>query len=174
MSSILAKVSLSWLWQPVVVAGLIACLGLTLKAPTAAYLAEIQEAAEARREGGKRVLDILALCGNLEKVSVQGERERWISQLDEATRWLVDNWQRYALTYPNALHLQHLMAGYAGAVRGEWLSDQPLEQRVDRIRELTARVQTIYFAGRLRSAGRRPPAARELRQMIGLFPGSPS
>ncbi len=136
-----------------------------------------------RRECGKRVFDILALCDNLEKVpaaptavrpSLQGERERWISQLDEATRWLADNWQWYALTYARALNLRGLMLNYPGEVRGVWLSVRPLEQRVRRIEELTALVQTIYFEGRLRSAGRRRGAIEELREMISPPPGSPS
>ena len=176
------KVSLSWLWHPVVInvasAGLVALGGYVFKKRTAIYLGGIQKAAEARRECGKRVLDILALCSNLEGVSaeyslLQGERERWISQLDEATRWLADNWQWFALTYVKAFGLGKLTAEYAGAVRGEWLSDHPLEQRVHRIRELTALVQSIYFAGGLRSAVDRPDAVKELREMISPPPGSP-
>ena len=179
MSNILAKVSLSWLWQPTAVniasAGLVALGGYTFKKRTAFYLGGIQEAAEARRECGKQVLDILALCKDLEGTSatdgtyspsLQGERERWIGQLDEATRWLADNWQLFALTYVKVLGLGKLMAEYAGAVRGEWLSNHLLEQRVHRIWELTALVQDIYFAGGLRSARRRPDAIRELRETI--------
>ena len=166
-----AEVSLSWLWQPVAAnltsAGLVAFGADALRGPAAVRLADIQGAVEARRECSKRVLDILALCIDLECDWPPGERERWISQLGEATRWLADNWQWFALTYAKAGDLPGMMAGYAGAVRREWLSDHPLEQRVRRIRELTERVQTIYFVHRLRSAGDRPVAIKELREMIG-------
>ena len=64
---------------------------------------------------GESVLDILALCSNLENVHVQseirdplrsrlqGERDRWVSQIDERTIWLADHWQHFALGYSRRL-----------------------------------------------------------------------
>jgi hypothetical protein len=171
-------VSLSWLWHPVAVnvvsAALIAAGGFVLKPQVAHSL----EAIEGRRECSNRVLHILALCSNLEGTatnpspSVQGERDRWISQLDEATLWLADNWEAYALTYAGWLGGQ--IAGYAGLARGTWLSGNPLEQRVHTIREATAQVQTLYFAGRIRSLPHIPAAHRRLQKMLNQSSGGPS
>ena len=57
------------------------------------------------------ILDLLALCANLQMVTIsntneeprrsrlQAERQRWETQIGEVTTWLIDHWQRYALGY---------------------------------------------------------------------------
>ena len=122
----------------------------------------IQAAHDNRDRFGDSVLDILALCANLEKVQiesdlpdslrsrVQGERDRWLSQVDETTTWLVDHWQRFALGYSKRLDLMNIVARYVTAARGLWLSELPLDQQVRMLRELTEHVQNIYFTRRWR------------------------
>jgi hypothetical protein len=143
-------------------AATVAAIGLTVGPRLAARGKRIQAAYDSRDRFGDSVLDILALCKNLETVPLsseitdpfrsrlQGERDRWLSQVDEITTWLVDHWQRVALGYARPMGIRNLVVRYVAAGRGLWLSDRPLEERVRLLRELTEHVQIIYFARRLR------------------------
>jgi hypothetical protein len=137
-------------------------IGLTVGPRLAARGKRIQAAHDSRDRFGDSVLDILTLCTNLEKVQVgselpdplrsrlQGERDRWVTQIDERTTWLVDHWQWFALGYTKRMNVMNLAVRYVAAARGLWLSDRPLDDRVRMLRELTGHVQTIYFTRRWR------------------------
>ena len=136
-----------------------------------------------RDDFGARVLDLLALCGKVEDVAASGgageglgpalagERDRWVGQIDEITVWLIDHWQRFALTYSGLLGLRDAVARYAAAVRGVWLSDRPLEERARMVRELTEPVQTLYFASRWRVLGSIARERARLLAMLASFDG---
>jgi hypothetical protein len=163
-------VFLSWLLQPAVGYVVTAILGAVVQAWTASRLKGIKE----RRKFSKRVLKILALCSNLEgTINIEGasaaaDRERWIGQLDEAIRWLADNWQRYALTFIDVADVRKLITGYGGAACAAWQSAAPLDERLRKVRGLTERVNDVYFAsGRLRRVKQVGAAKRELKEMIG-------
>lgn len=95
-------------------------LGLTVGPRLAARAKRIQTAFESRDQFGDSVLDLLALCGNLEKVVIppdvgdplksrlQSERGRWLAQIDEITTWLLDHWQRVALGYAGAMGVRFM------------------------------------------------------------------
>jgi len=137
-------------------------IGLTFGPRTAARSKRIQAVHDDRDRFGAGVLDILALCNNLEQITIprdatderrarlQAERDRWLTQIDDITAWLADHWQRVALSYAGAMGLRDLVARYIGAARGLWLSGRPLDERVRMLRELTEPVQTIYHASRWR------------------------
>jgi hypothetical protein len=115
-----------------------------------------------RDQFNDRVVDILALCGNLEAVpqspgsggqvgaKVQAERDRWVRQIDEITAWMVDHWQGFALTYLGAAGIRGLLTEYVMVARGVWISGRDLDERVRLLKELTEPVQTIFFASRWR------------------------
>ena len=159
---------------------------LTVGPRLAARGKRIQAAHDSRDRFGDSVLDILALCANLEKVQiesdlpdslrsrVQGERDRWIGQIGETTTWLVDHWQRFALGYSKRLDLLNLVARYVTAARGLWLSDLPLDQRVRMLRELTEHVQNIYFTRRWRVVTTIRQEITELRTKLDLLEGNAS
>lgn len=144
----------------------------------------IQAAHDSRDRFSDSVLDILALCGNLENFQVepdlpdllrcrmQGERDRWVSQLDETTIWLADHWQRFALGYSRRMNLVNLATRYVAAVRGLWLSDRPLDGRARMLRELTGHVQTIYFTRRWRVMTTVPKEITELRTKLDALEGN--
>lgn len=158
--------------------------GLTVGPRLAARGKRIQAAHDDRDRFGDSVLDILALCGNLEKVQIdsdlpdsqssrlQGERDRWIGQIDEITIWLTDHWQRVALGYSKRLNVMDLVVRYIGAARGLWLSDRPLDQRVRMLRELTGHIQNIYFARRWRVVTIIPQEITELRSKLDALEGN--
>ena len=161
-----------------------ALTGLTVGPRLAARGRRIQAAHDDRDRFGDSVLDILALCGNLEKVQIesdlpdslssrlQDERDRWIGQIDEITIWLVDHWQRVALGYSKRLDVMSLVARYVAAARGLWLSDRPLDQRVRMLRELTGHIQTIYFTRRWRVIPIISQEITELRTKLDALEGN--
>ena len=161
-------------------------IGLTVGPRLAARGKRIQAAHDSRDRFGDSVLDILALCSNLEKVHVQseirdpmrsrlqGERDRWLSQIDERTIWLADHWQQFALGYSRRLDVRDLVARYVGGARGLWLSGRPLEERVRMLRELTEHIQTIYFARRWRVITVVPQEITELRTKLDILEGNAS
>jgi hypothetical protein len=160
--------------------------GLTVGPRLAARGKRIQAAHDSRDRFGDSILDILALCANLEKVRVpseiadplrsrlQGERDRWLSQVDERTTWLVDHWQGFALGYAKRMDMQNLVARYVADARGLWLSDRPLEERLRMLRELTEHIQTIYFARRWRVITVVPKEIIELRTKLDILEGNAS
>lgn len=75
------------------------------------------------------LLEILAMCANLHGTEVgarfapiRRERQRWISQLDQSTEWLVDNWHRFGLGFPQWQGVSRLSRQFAFVARGLWLS----------------------------------------------------
>jgi hypothetical protein len=145
----------------------------------------IQAAHDSRDRFGESVLDLLVLCGNLERVTIppavadpvrsrlQGERDRWLGQVDEVTLWLVDHWQHVALGYAGAMGVRELVIRYAADARGLWLSGRPLEERVRLLGELTEPVQTIFFARRWRVVSKVPgEEIARLRAMLDVLDGS--
>jgi hypothetical protein len=161
-------------------------IGLTVGPRLAARGKRIQAAYDNRDRFGENVLDILALCSNLETVHVQpeltdplrsrlqGERDRWLSRIDELTIWLVDHWQQFVLGYSRRLDVRDLVARYVADARGLWLSDRSLEERVRMLRELTEHIQTIYFARRWRVITVVPQEITELRTKLDILDGNAS
>ena len=165
-------------------AATVVLIGLTVGPRLAARGKRIQAYYDSRDRFGDSVLDILALCTNLEKVPLsseitdpvrsrlQDERDRWLSQVDEITTWLVDHWQRVALGYAGPMGVSHLVARYIDDGRGLWLSDRPLEERVRMLRELTEHVQKIYFGRWWRVATVVRQEINELRVKLDLLEGN--
>lgn len=117
---------------------------------------------EARAEFSKRVLTILSACGRLQAFEIppslsetrpalaerlNGERQRWIDQLDEATRYLVDNIEMFALGYPTK-RLRTIVGDFVTHARGVVLSDRPVDKQVERLTALTGPIQTLFFVPR--------------------------
>jgi hypothetical protein len=106
------------------------------------------------------ILDLWALCINLGdfvmppgvtypmRSRVQGECDRWISQIDEITANITDHWQRFALTYSTYMGVSNIAIDYARDVRWIWLSNRPLADKVSLIKERTEPIQAMYFTRR--------------------------
>lgn len=157
--------------------------GVTLGPRLAARNKRVQAAHDCRDQLNEAVLDVLALCSNLETVAVPSdlpdealgrllaERERWVSQIDERTVWLVDHWQRFALTYVGLAGMRNILAEYVMVARGVWLSGRSLEERVRLLRELTEPVQGLYFTARWRMVTRIVRERARLRRALDHLGG---
>ncbi|ELP69509.1 hypothetical protein PV735_46660 [Streptomyces turgidiscabies] len=73
-----------------------------------------------------------------------GERERWWQQLDDATRWLIDNVATYAGSWPMR-HLIHFAVEYAGNARMVVLSEREEATKLELLLALTVPVQRQFF-----------------------------
>ena len=117
----------------------------------------IKAAWAARDTFSGHLLTILSATGRLEELPaemdeplrsrMERERSRWEEQVDESTRYLIDHAEQYVLTYPSKpLDLHGLLIGFVVAARGLWLSEQSVQVRARRIRELAAPVHGIFIA----------------------------
>lgn len=114
----------------------------------------------ARDTFGAHMLRIISACGQLQNIQLPpdedpdwtpvlrerlaGERERWWQQIDDATRWLVDNVATYAGSWPMR-HLIEMPITYAHHVRMVVLSEREEATKLELLLELTVPVQRQYF-----------------------------
>ena len=159
-------------------------VNLTVGPRLAARSKRIQAVHDSRDRFGDYVLDILAVCTNLQTVvdsrsvggevasQLQQERKRWEDEIDEATAWLADHWQRFALSYLGSLDLRELIVKYVGGARGVWLSNRSLDERVRMVKEMTEPIQTIFFTRRWRVVSSIPKEADRLRSMLASLEGN--
>lgn len=104
------------------------------------------------------ILTILASCGRLQafeippgiseplREALNAERQRWLDQIDEATRWLIDNTERWAGTYRTFGGFQNLAIQYASHARGVMISGRSQADKNTIIREITEPIQEIFFS----------------------------
>jgi hypothetical protein len=150
---------------------------LTVGPRLAARGKRIQADHDARDQFRNSILDLLALCANLEQVTIsdtfeeprrsrlQAERDRWETQIREITIWLIDHWQRYALGYVRIAGIPNLTTRYVFAVWGIWISTRPLDIRVGMLKDLTEQMFTVVLRRRWH-AGAIRLAAHRLRRML--------
>ncbi|MFJ1707623.1 hypothetical protein [Kitasatospora sp. NPDC088346] len=79
---------------------------------------------------------------------IMAERARWSMQVEESTIYLVDNAERYALTYPSPLNLPGLLVGASVRARGLWLSELPEDERAREVSEVYQLVHGIFLGTR--------------------------
>lgn len=120
----------------------------------------IQEAHTARDTFNSSLLTIISACTRLQslplpaaddpdctevvRARLAAERERWMQQLDDATRWLIDHVETYAAGWPLG-ELRTMAAHYAAASRMVMISERSEEAKVELLAELAGPVQGIYF-----------------------------
>ncbi|MEU6593250.1 hypothetical protein ABZ923_29175 [Streptomyces sp. NPDC046881] len=73
-----------------------------------------------------------------------GERERWWQQIDDATRWLIDNCATYAGSWPTQRLIQFAI-DYAGNARIVFLSEREEATKLELLLALTVPVQRQFF-----------------------------
>ena len=143
-----------------------AVASLTVGPRLAARSTHIQAWHAARTKLADDLVKVMIACSALESTEAfssnpkaEGERARWVSQVDEITVRLIDEGPAVALTHPNVLGTPHLITEYLVRARDVWLSDRPLIQRAAELREVVEPLHAIY--------GRRwwhgPPALARMR-----------
>ncbi|MGW4619540.1 hypothetical protein [Streptomyces sp. NPDC004592] len=133
-------------------------VGLVVTPRLDARKKRIGEAHSARDTFGSHLMTVLATCTLLEQTPcdspdwtptlrdrVKGERERWLQQLDDATRWMVDNVFTYAGSWPLQRHKEFAVA-YAAHARGVVLSERDEAIKRELLIALTTPTQRQFFA----------------------------
>ncbi|MDL2076247.1 hypothetical protein QNN03_07320 [Streptomyces sp. GXMU-J15] len=117
----------------------------------------IGDAHAARDTFGTHLLTVLAACTLLRltprddpewtpvlRERVKGERARWLEQLDDSTRWMVDHVFTYAGSWPLQRH-KNLAVSYATNARGVFLSERQETTKLELLVALTTPVQRQFF-----------------------------
>lgn len=81
-------------------------------------------------------------CTAVVRERLAAERERWIRQLDDTTRWVIDNVVTYAAGWPLD-ELRSISADCAVQSRMITLSERTEETKVELLGELAAATQNI-------------------------------
>ncbi|GAA2108316.1 hypothetical protein [Streptomyces synnematoformans] len=134
--------------------------GLTVTPRIEARRQRIQQAYADRDTFNRNLMVILCACARLRGLQLPptddpdctpsvrerlvGERRRWMQQIDDATRWMADNVERFAGGWPTE-QLRDVPAAYAAHARMLWLSDRDDHLKIEQLAELTAPVQAMYF-----------------------------
>ncbi|MGW7320129.1 hypothetical protein [Streptomyces sp. NPDC054865] len=135
-------------------------VGLLVTPRLEARKRRIQEVHTARDTFSSSVLIVLSSCARLRdfqlppdgdpattgvvRARLESERVRWLQQLDDATLWMVDHMETFALSWPST-KLRSLAARYVVTSRMTMLSDRDEMAKIELLLELTAPIQGIFF-----------------------------
>ncbi|MEU3341997.1 hypothetical protein [Streptomyces sp. NPDC006668] len=120
----------------------------------------IGEVHTARDTFGSHMLRIISTCHQLQAIQppadddpnwtpvlrerLAGERARWWHQIDDSTRWMIDNVVTYAGSWP-VRRLIKLPITYAGHARMVVLSEREENTKLELLLQLTVPIQRQYF-----------------------------
>jgi hypothetical protein len=143
----------------------------------------------ARDTFGAHMLRIVSACKQLQAIQLPtdedpdwtpvlrerlvGERERWWQQIDDATRWLIDNVATYAGSWPMR-QLIEMPVTYAHHVRMVVLSEREEASKLELLLELTVPVQRQYFGWFWSRARHIVADNREFAATIARISGEPT
>jgi hypothetical protein len=83
-------------------------------------------------------------CTDVIRARLTAERERWVQQLDDATRWMIDHVETFSAGWPLA-DLRTMAGSYAVTSRMVLISERPEDTKIELLAELAAPVQGIFF-----------------------------
>ncbi|WP_405904089.1 hypothetical protein OG696_35865 [Streptomyces sp. NBC_00656] len=124
----------------------------------------VRLAHEARDEFSRRVLVILSASARLREMSIpealaerrpalveklRAERERWVDQLDDVTRYMVGNMETFGLSYATERG-RDLVGRFVTHSRAFMLSERAVETKAERLAALAGPIQNIFFTRRWR------------------------
>ncbi len=139
-------------------------IGLVITPRLEARNKRIRLAHEARDEFSRRVLIILSASARLRESTIPAalmeqrpalaeklaaERDRWVDQLDEATRYLMDNLETFGLSYATNRG-RDIVGRFVTHSRAIVLSERTVETKAERLTVLAGPVQNIFFTRRWR------------------------
>lgn len=139
-------------------------VGLVVTPRLEARNKRVRLAHEARDEFSRRVLIILSAAARLRETPIPAalveqrpalaekltaERDRWIDQLDEATRYMVDNMETFGLSYATERG-RDIVGRFVVQSRAVVLSERVVETKAERLTALAGPVQNIFFTRRWR------------------------
>ncbi|MFG2630166.1 hypothetical protein [Streptomyces sp. NPDC048473] len=139
-------------------------IGLVITPRLEARNKRISLAHQARDEFSRRVLTILSASARLGETPIpaaladqrpalteklNAERDRWVDQLDEATRYMVDNMETFGLGYATE-RVRDIVGRFVAHSRAIMLSERAVETKAKRLSALAGPVQNIFFTRRWR------------------------
>ncbi|NED75983.1 hypothetical protein [Streptomyces sp. e14] len=139
-------------------------VGLVITPRLEARNKRVRLAHEARDEFSRRVLIILSASARLRGTPIPdslaeqrpilterltAERDRWVDQLDEATRYMVDHLETFGLGYPTERG-RDIVGRFVIQSRAVMLSERSVETKAERLAALAGPVQNIFFTRRWR------------------------
>ncbi|MEU3973395.1 hypothetical protein [Streptomyces bacillaris] len=139
-------------------------IGLVITPRLEARNKRVRLAHEARDEFSRRVLVILSASARLRETPIPdslaeqrptlaerltAERDRWVDQLDEATRYMVDHMETFGLSYATKRG-RDIVGRFVVQSRAVVLSERSVETKAERLTALAGPVQNIFFTRRWR------------------------
>lgn len=97
------------------------------------------------KETGQLPLNMRPAVGNALNV----EHNRWYQQMDDATRFMVDNLHTYALTYIGLGDFRTLLSRYVFTARAVVLSERPRTRKAELLIAMTEPAAGLFFGLRL-------------------------
>lgn len=82
-------------------------------------------------------------CTDALRERIRQERARWMKQIDEATEWMVDNAETYALTWPAAV-LRQMIGTYVSHARAVAISEREDTRKAALLADLTEPVWEVF------------------------------
>ncbi|MFE0058755.1 hypothetical protein [Streptomyces sp. NPDC059003] len=154
----------SWISGILLPAATTLFIGLVITPRLEARNKRVRITHEARDEFSRRVLTILSASARLRDTPVPealveqrpdlgqkltADRDRWVDQLDEATRYMIDNMEAFGWSYPTQRG-RALVGRFVTYSRAIVLSERTIEAKVDRLISLAGPIQNIFFTRRWR------------------------
>ncbi|MER5301376.1 hypothetical protein ABT039_18140 [Streptomyces lasiicapitis] len=154
----------SWISGILLPAATALFIGLVITPRLEARNKRVQITHEARDEFSRRVLTILSASARLRDTPVPealveqrpdlaqkltADRDRWVDQLDEATRYMIDNLETFGLSYATERG-RALVGRFVAYSRAIVLSERTIEAKTDRLISLAGPIQNIFFTRRWR------------------------
>lgn len=144
--------------------------------------ARILEAHAAREQFSASVLTVQGACGRLQNLRLDeqpqlsdvmrerldAERERWLVQIDDATRWMVDNAASFGPGWPMEL-LRNLVSDYVGHARMVWISEREEMRRLAYLADLSAAVRDALFTHVWHRARHFAPSVQRLQELVAVL-----
>ncbi|MFJ2833585.1 hypothetical protein ACIPC1_39610 [Streptomyces sp. NPDC087263] len=164
-------------------------VGLFVTPRMEARRTRLGEVHTARDTFGANMMRIISACSLLQKIELPpddepdwtpvmrerlaGERNRWLEQLDDATRWLIDNVVTYAGSWPMR-RLIRFAVDYAGNARMVVLSEREEAAKVELLLALTVPVQRQFFGWLWSRARHHHADHRAFAETIARISGEPT
>ncbi|MFD7764146.1 hypothetical protein [Streptomyces microflavus] len=79
------------------------------------------------------------------RTALREERLRWQTQIDDATKHLIDHYAEVAFSYAQSTKIAEVAMRYSGSARMVWISDRPEDRKLNVLRDTTQQIHALLF-----------------------------